>query len=158
MKDEDMAPNDEDEAFGDDDLADSDLDLSDLSEIALTWVKRNKKFLNAGRFPAGERPAPKESKKKQPELWDMEDWEEFYRWANNRIEQLEAREQKLKERLANAHTTYGSASAEMRRGMEVIESIIGMQTGVELNPPKMTDTIEIRIALIAMDLARRTTE
>ena len=78
MKDEVMAPNDEDVEFGDDDFADSDLylDLSDLSDIALGWVKRNKKFLNAGRFPAGKRPAPKESKKSQPELWDMEEWED----------------------------------------------------------------------------------
>ena len=162
MPDEVMAPGDEAAGSGNDDFADDDLELT---ESAMVWVKRNEPFLNAGRLPAGNRPAPSKSEEDQPELWDMAEWETFQRWAYKRIEQLEAKEKELQRTvrtmdhmLSNALATYGSVSAEMRNGLDVMESIISMQTGVELNSPKMSDKIEDRIALLAMDLSRRTTK
>ena len=162
MPDEVMAPGDEAAGSGNDDFADDDLELT---ESAMVWVKRNELFLNAGSLPAGNRPAPSKSEEDQPELWDMAEWETFQRWAYKRIEQLEAKEKELQRtvttmdrRLSNALATYGSVSAEMRNGLDVMESIISMQTGLELNSPKMSDKIEDRIALLAMDLSRRTTK
>ena len=130
-------------ASSDPELDDDDSDEVQLSADAMHWFKRNRTFLERG----------------NRKLWDLEEWETFERWANNRILQLEADKKELQSKLNaalfKAAPTYKEVCPQWRKGMDAIEDLVCKGSGVTLAPVKHDDRISARLDLLASAMASK---